>query len=116
MGMRQKHSLAACAVWMFALSLALLLLPAVNGVVAGAVGGYKARAIGRAIGAALAPSVLTGAAFWLVGSTVAAPLPAVFEGLSVELWAVTSAISLLVGAVLGASLAPSGHNVVLRVR
>jgi hypothetical protein len=112
----RQCSISACAGWMFALGLALLLLPVANGLVAGAVGGYKARSVGRAIGAAIAPSVFIGAAFWFVCSTVAAPLPEILNGLSVELWAVISAISLLAGAILGALLAPSGQVVVLRAR
>lgn len=100
---------------MLALGLVLLFLPAINGLVAGFTGGYKARGVGRAVGASLAPAALTAAAFWLVFGVFAAPMPAALEGLSVELWAVSCSIAMIAGAVVGASLAPSGH-VVLRVR
>jgi hypothetical protein len=114
---RQQHSLFSCAVWMVALGLALLFLPALNGLVAGFTGGYRARGAGRALGAALAPAALTGAAFWLVFGVLGAPMHAALDGLSVELWAWSSSMSLLAGAILGGSLAPSGYGeVVLRVR
>lgn len=58
---RGETSLLVCALWMVGISLLLFFLPAINGLIGGAVGGYKAGSAMRglgAIGGAAAPGRL----------------------------------------------------------
>lgn len=106
MAQGRDSSIVASAFWMIAISLLLFFLPAVNGLIGGAVGGYKAGSAPRGLSAAILPSIVVGLILWLVFALFDAPILGFFGGLAVGLWAVISSLSLLLGAVLGGLFAP----------
>src|SRR5688572_17927432 len=61
-----RHStLWAGAGWMIGLSLLLFFIPAVNGMIAGGVGGYLVGSWSRALTAAILPAIVMAVAFWI---------------------------------------------------
>jgi hypothetical protein len=92
---------------MIGVSLLLFFIPAVNGLIGGAVGGYKAGSAARGLTAALLPSIIVGLAIWGILALFDAPVLGFIGGLAVGVWALFSSLGLLVGAVAGGALAPS---------
>ena len=103
----RDSSILASSLWMIAISLLLFFLPAVNGLVGGAVGGYKAGSAGRGILAAVLPSVIVGLCLWGLLAWYDRPVLGFFGGLAVGLWALISSVALLIGAAIGGVLAPN---------
>jgi hypothetical protein len=103
----KDSTVVAASLWMIVISLLLFFLPAINGLIGGAVGGYKAGSAGRGLTAAVLPAIVVGAALWIVFAMFDAPVLGFFGGLAVGLWAVISSVSLLVGAIIGGVLAPA---------
>jgi len=103
---RGDSSLLASAVWMVVISMLLFFLPVINGLIGGAVGGYKAGSVKRGLGAALLPAVAAGIGIWVLLAIFNAPIIGFFSGLAFGLWALISSIGLLVGAMLGGAIAP----------
>ncbi len=106
MAQARDSSIVVSALWMIVISLLLFFLPAINGLIGGAVGGYKAGSAGRAVGAAILPSIIVGAALWGILATFDRPILGFFGGLAVGLWALISSVSLLIGAAIGGVMAP----------
>lgn len=106
MAQLRDSSILASSLWMIVISLVLFFLPAVNGLIGGAVGGYKAGSAGRAITAAVLPSIIVGLSLWGLLASFDRPVLGLFGGLAVGLWALISSVSLLVGAVIGGVFAP----------
>lgn len=102
----RDSSILVSSLWMIAISLLLFFVPAVNGLVGGAVGGYKAGSAGRGIVAALLPSIVVGLALWGLLAWFGRPVLGFFGGLAVGLWALISSVALLIGAAIGGVLAP----------
>lgn len=110
MAQSQDSSIVVSALWMIVISLLLFFLPAINGLIGGAVGGYKAGSAGRGLSAAILPSLIVGAALWGILAAFERPILGFFGGLAVGLWALISSVSLLIGAALGGVMAPErGH-------
>lgn len=107
MAQSQDSSIVVSALWMIVISLLLFFLPAINGLIGGAVGGYKAGSAGRGVGAAILPSVIVGLSLWGLLASFERPLLGFFGGLAVGLWALISSISLLIGAAIGGVMAPA---------
>jgi hypothetical protein len=106
MAQPRDSSIIASSAWMVIISLALFFLPAVNGLIGGAVGGYKAGSAGRGLGAAVLPSVIVGLALWGIFAVFDAPLIGFIGGIAVGLWALLSSVGLLIGAAIGGALSP----------
>jgi hypothetical protein len=100
-------SIVSSSIWMVIVSLALFFLPAINGLIGGAVGGYKAGSASRALGAAVLPSIVVGLALWALFALFQAPLLGLIGGIAVGLWALLSSLGLLIGAVIGGAMAPA---------
>lgn len=99
-------SLVVAAVWMVLVSVLLFFLPVVNGLIGGAVGGYKAGSVKRGLGAALLPALAAGIGIWVILAIFNAPILGFLSGLAFGLWALISSIGLLVGATIGGAIAP----------
>lgn len=106
MAQSQDSSIVVSALWMIVISLLLFFLPAINGLIGGAVGGYKAGSAGRGLSAAILPSVIVGLSLWGLLASFDRPLLGFFGGLAVGLWALISSVSLLIGAAIGGVMAP----------
>lgn len=105
MANREGTSVVASALWMIGISLVLFFLPAVNGLIGGAVGGYKAGSLGRAVSAAILPAVVVGLATWGLIALLDAPVLGLISGVAVSIWALLSSIGLLIGAAIGGAVA-----------
>ena len=113
---RGQTSLFVCSLWMIGISLILFFLPALNGLIGGGVGGYKAGSVGRGLGAAVLPAVVVGIGIWVLLAIFDAPVLGFLGGLAVGLWALFSSISLLIGALIGGALAPERPEIIYRDR
>ncbi len=111
MSQRKDSSIIASSLWMIVISLLLFFLPAINGLLGGAVGGYKAGSVGRGLAAGILPSVVVGALLWIAFAMFDAPLIGFLGGLAVGLWALLSSIGVLLGAVVGGLMAPKRRHV-----
>lgn len=92
------------AVWMVVISLALFFLPAINGLIAGLVGGYMIGTVGRALIAALLPALIISAGLWGLLSLLGLPVIGFLAGTAVTILIASSDVALFVGAVLGAAV------------
>lgn len=104
--MARETSLVVSALWMIGISLVLFFLPAINGLIGGAVGGYKAGSAKRGLGAALLPAIIVGVGIWLLLAVFDAPILGFLAGFAVGLWALISSIGLLIGAAIGGAVSP----------
>ncbi len=107
MAQTKDSSIFVSSLWMIGISLLLFFVPALNGLIGGAVGGYKAGSAGRGITAAVLPSVIVGIALWGLFAVFDAPVLGFFGGLAIGLWALISSLGLLIGAVVGGAMAPA---------
>lgn len=102
----QASSLLVCAIWMIVISMILFFLPALNGLIGGAVGGYKAGSAMRGLGAAILPAIISGIGIWVLLAVFDAPILGFLAGMAIGLWALVSSIGLLIGALLGGAVSP----------
>ena len=107
MAQLKDSSILVSSLWMIVISLVLFFLPALNGLIGGAVGGYKAGSAGRGLTAAVLPSIVVGIALWALFALFDAPVIGFLGGLAVGLFALISSIGLLIGAVIGGAVAPA---------
>ncbi|NLG75922.1 MAG: hypothetical protein GX535_06770 [Xanthomonadaceae bacterium] len=107
MAQAKDSSIVASSLWMIVISLVLFFLPAVNGLIGGAVGGYKAGSAKRGIAAAILPSIVVGLSMWALFAIFGAPLIGLVGGLAVGIWALFSSIGLLIGGLIGGAMAPN---------
>ena len=101
----QRSSVIGSSLWMVGISLVLFFLPALNGLIGGAVGGYKAGSAMRGLGAAVLPAIVSGIGTWVLLAVFDAPILGFLAGLAVGAWALISSIGLLIGALVGGALA-----------
>ena len=102
----RDSSIVTSSLWMIAISLLLFFLPAINGLIGGAVGGYKAGSLMRGVSASILPAVIVGFSLWGLFAAFDAPILGFFGGLAVGLWALISSVGLLIGAAIGGLIAP----------
>ncbi len=86
------------------LSLALFFVPLVNGLIAGAVGGYKVGGVGRALVAAILPAVVVAGGLWIAFAFLDAPIWGFLAGTAVGLIILLADVGLFIGAVIGGAL------------
>jgi hypothetical protein len=95
------------SVWMTLVGLALFLVPAVNGLVAGLIGGYRIGSMKRALLGAL----IAGAVFAVVGGLLLRLTLPHFIGVSATVailsWVLVSEVGLVSGAAIGAISRPA---------
>ncbi|HEX5765425.1 MAG TPA: hypothetical protein VFY27_07640 [Woeseiaceae bacterium] len=103
---RGDTSLVVSALWMLVISMLLFFLPALNGLIGGAVGGFKAGSVKRGLIAALLPAIAAGLGIWALLAVFDAPIIGFLSGLAFGVWALISSIGLLVGAMVGGAMAP----------
>lgn len=112
MAARGETSLFVCALWMIVISVLLFFLPVINGLIGGAVGGYKAGSASRGLGAAILPAIIVGVGIWLLLAVFNAPILGFLAGMAFGLWALVSSIGLLIGAAIGGAMSPSRADVI----
>jgi hypothetical protein len=101
-GMARRSSVFGASAWMVLLTLALFFLPAVNGLIGGAVGGYKAGGVRRALAAALLPAVIVGAGMFLLLTLVdVTGMLGLFVGVATTVLVAVSEVTLFIGAAIG---------------
>lgn len=110
----RETSIFVCSLWMIGISLLLFFLPALNGLIGGGVGGYKAGTVGRGLAAAVLPAIIVGAAIWVLLAMFNAPVLGFISGLAVGIWALISSIGLLIGALIGGAIAPDRDDIIVR--
>lgn len=103
---RKDSSILISSLWMIGISMVLFFLPAINGLIGGAIGGYKAGSAGRGLTAAVLPSIVVGLLLWALFAAFDAPIIGFIGGLAIGVWAIFSSLGLLLGAVAGGALAP----------
>ena len=103
---RGDTSLVVSALWMLVISMLLFFLPALNGLIGGAVGGFKAGSVKRGLIAALLPAIAAGLGIWVLLAIFDAPIIGFLSGLAFGVWALVSSIGLLIGAMVGGAMAP----------
>src|SRR5690606_28784923 len=103
---RGDTSLVVSALWMLVISMLLFFLPALNGLIGGAVGGFKAGSVKRGLIAALLPAIAAGLGIWALLAVFDAPIIGFLSGLAFGVWALISSIGLLIGAMVGGAMAP----------
>lgn len=97
----RHSSVWTAAALMVGLSLALFFAPAINGLIAGAVGGYLVGSASRAMTAAILPAVIVAAGLWMLFSLMGLPFVGLVAGGAMTLWIVLSEVGLFLGALLG---------------
>jgi uncharacterized membrane protein YedE/YeeE len=100
----RHHSLVVSVVWMTATLLLLWWAPMYNGLIAGALGGFRAHRVSRAVLASVVSTLLAGGLLffgWHVLDNQAARTY-VYTGLGLPGWMLVSLLSALVGAVAAA--------------
>jgi len=100
-----KGSIVGAATWMVVLSLLLFWVPVVGPLIAGVVGGRKAKTVGRALLAALLPAVVVAALLFFLGTALTGlPLIGLIAGLGAGALVAVNVGPLLLGAIVGAVL------------
>jgi hypothetical protein len=103
----KDRSIVVSSIWMVAISMVLFFLPAINGLIGGAVGGYKAGSAGRGLAAGVLPAIVVGLLLWIIFAMFDAPIIGFLGGVAVGLWALLSSAGLLLGALIGGAAAPA---------
>jgi hypothetical protein len=101
---RRRSSIVIGSIWMVFLSLALFFVPLLNGLIAGAVGGYKVGGVGRALVAAILPAVVVGTGLWIAFAFFEAPVWGFLAGAAVGIIILLADLGLFIGAVVGGAL------------
>lgn len=107
MDMFRRSNVFVASLWMIAISLLLFFLPLLNGVIGGAVGGYKAGSPSRGMIAALLPAVLVGGLLWVILGVYGSPVIGFFAGTAAGFLVLLADVGLFIGALIGGYLAGS---------
>lgn len=103
--MKTNRSILVASFWMVAISLVLFFVPALNGLIAGAVGGYMAGSVKRGLLAAFLPAVVVAALLWVILALLEAPIIGFFAGTAAGVVVLLADLGLFVGAVGGGAYA-----------
>jgi hypothetical protein len=102
----KRSSVVGAMVWMLVLSLLLFWLPFLGPLIAGVVGGKKAGTIGRAVLAALLPTIITGVLFFLLATVLTGmPILGAIAGMGAGVLVAAGIGPLILGAIIGGILA-----------
>jgi hypothetical protein len=102
-----RTNVVVASAWMVGISLLLFFLPLLNGLIGGAVGGYKAGTPKRGLFAALIPSLLVGAALWAIFALFGGPVMGFFAGAAAGMLVLLADVGLFIGAAIGGYFAES---------
>jgi hypothetical protein len=97
----RRGSVAGAALWMIVLSILLFWLPVLGPLIAGAVGGYKAGNVSRALVAASLPALAVAIFVFLLATLTGLPLVGALAGFGLFLAIVFHSIPLFIGAAIG---------------
>jgi hypothetical protein len=97
----RRSSVIAGSLWMVVISIALFFLPLLNGLIAGAVGGYKVGGVGRALLAAILPGAAVAGALWGIFALLDAPVWGLLAGAAIGVLVLLSDVGLFIGAAIG---------------
>lgn len=100
----QDENVFIGALWMFGITLILFFLPVINGLIGGAVGGYKIGSPGRAVTAAILPAILTAGGLWLLLVVLDLPIIGIIAGFATGVLILLSNLGILAGALIGGTL------------
>lgn len=100
-----KKNLVVGSLWMVALTMALFFLPALNGLIAGCVGGYMVGSMKRAMMAAVLPACVAAIGLWILLATLDFPVVGFFVGAAMGVHIILSEIGLFLGAAIGGTVA-----------
>ncbi|HWM86825.1 MAG TPA: hypothetical protein VNO33_13325, partial [Kofleriaceae bacterium] len=103
-GARERRSILVGSLWMVFLSLALFFVPALNGLIAGLVGGYKVGSIGRALVAAILPAIVVAGGLWAGFALFDAPVWGLLAGTAIGVLILLADLGLLIGAAIGGAI------------
>jgi len=93
------------SLWMVAITMGLFFLPALNGLIAGTVGGYMVGSTKRALLAAVIPGFVAAAGLWVLLATLDFPAVGFFVGAALGVHIILSEIGLFLGAAIGGTVA-----------
>lgn len=96
-----RTNVVVASAWMVGISLLLFFLPLVNGLIGGAVGGYKAGTPKRGLLAALIPSLLVAAGLWAIFAVFGGPVMGFFAGAAAGMLVLLADVGLFIGAAIG---------------
>ena len=96
-----RTNIIAASAWMVGISLILFFLPLLNGLIGGAVGGYKAGSPSRGFMAALIPAVVVGALLWAVFALFGGPVIGFLAGAAAGVLVLLADVGLFIGALIG---------------
>ncbi len=100
-----KKNIIIGSVWMVVLAVSLFFLPALNGLVAGTVGGYMIGTAKRAVLAAVIPGLISAGALWVLLATLDFPYADFFVGAALGVHIILSEVGLFLGAAIGGTVA-----------
>lgn len=100
-----RKNIVMGSIWMVAITLGLFFLPALNGLVAGTVGGYMVGTTRRALMAAVLPAVVAAGGLWVLLATLDFPVVGFFVGAALGIHIILSEIGLFLGAAIGGTVA-----------
>ena len=100
-----QGSIGSATLWMVGLSILLFWIPTAGPLIAGFVGGRKARGVGPAIVAAIIPAALVSVLLFLLGTLVSLPVIGALVGAGLFFVIAFESVPLLIGALIGGALA-----------
>lgn len=106
----ERKNIIIASLWMVGISLALFFLPLINGLVGGAVGGYKAGTWKRGLVASLLPAAVLAVLLWGVLAWFEAPVVGFVTGAAVGILVLLADVGLVIGAAVGGYLAQSSER------
>lgn len=90
---------------MIGVTLALFFLPLINGIIGGAVGGYRVGGAKRAMLAAILPAAVVAVGLWLLFALVEAPVWGLLAGLTAAALVALADVGIFIGAAIGGAMA-----------
>ncbi len=108
----QKSNVFTAALWMVGITVALFFLPLINGLIGGAVGGYKAGDWKRALAAAVIPAAVVTAALWLILIALGLPVIGFVAGATAGVLILLADVGIFVGALAGGLVAQNRRHAI----
>lgn len=115
MATERQSNIVEGSLWMVGITLLLFFLPLVNGLIGGLIGGYRVGGIGRALLAAILPSIVTAIGMILIFAAFEAPVWGLFAGAAGGLVVALADLGIFIGAAIGGALGQSRRPVRLHV-
>lgn len=105
----RASSVVVASIWMVVVTLLLFFLPGVNGLIGGAIGGYKAGSAGRGLAAAVLPAIVAALALWALMAAFSLPVIGLLAGLATGVVVLLADVGMFIGAAVGGALSDHGH-------